>query len=605
MKSALCLLLCLLLASALPAQRYEKVSLRPTPAASPAAVASLLQEARLQGYPAGTTLRLRHAKESPGGRHYEFVLHYQGHDVLDATLLANLDRSGRVISLLSNLQPFSQAGAAPTMDATQLSAYVAQRFGHDPNAQGPFWQQSQPGWRVEAGTLRATYAAEYSQGNTVLRSLIDAASLDILDTRDLGVYHRAAAGPDSTSCTGYIFSPDPLTPTAAAYGGALADGGDADNATLTAARVPVQLNGLTYNGFNYLLEGPYVKIAELENPNIAPVVSASGTFDYTRSQSGFEDVMVYYHIDSYQRYLQSLGFTNLYDTVLFADAHGLNNQDNSHFVPQGTSSRVAFGEGGVDDAEDADVILHEYGHALSYSALPGGNSGSERLGLDEGIGDYIAASYSKSVSYNLWKNTFTWDGHNEFWPGRSASTSALYPPSSPNIYSYGELWATALMEAQGPIGRTVCDRVFFQSLYANAANMSLVDAAYNIFDADSLLYGGAHIQHFKNAFCARGILTGTGAGQACAVGISDPGTALPFTLAPNPSAGEVHIALGKPVTALEVKVRDTQGRLLRTLRPTGSDFSMDLSGLAAGLYFVELSAPGTGRSTQKIELFPR
>jgi Secretion system C-terminal sorting domain len=607
MKPALSLLLGLFLAVLLPAQRYEKVNLRPSPDASPASVASLLAEHRLQGYPAGTTLRLRHAKESPGGQHYEFALHYQGHDVIDATLLATLDHSGRVIALVNNLLPFQSAGQAPAMDVQQLSAWVQARFGNDPQAQGPFWQQSQPGWRVEEDQLIATYAVEYSQGITVLRSLIDAQTLAILSTRDLGVYHRAhtALGPDSATCVGYVFHPDPVSPVAAPYAGNYQDDNDADNSVLTAARVQVPLLGLAFSGGLYRLDGPYVRIAELENPNVTPVTSATGTFDYTRNQSGFEDVMVYYHIDNFQRYLQSLGFTNLCDTALNADSHGLSGQDNSHFIPAGTNSRIAFGEGGVDDAEDADVIVHEYGHALSYSALPGGNSGTERLGLDEGIGDYIAASYSKAISYNFWKNTFSWDGHNEFWPGRSASTSATYPPGTSNIYAYGELWATALMEAQQQVGRTVCDRVFFQSLYSNASNISLVDAAYIILDADSLLYGGAHTQAFKTAFCARNIFSGTGPGQACAVGKADPATELAFQVFPNPTQGQVQVQLKEPATDAVLTLRDTYGRTLLQARPRGLDAQLDLSGLPAGVYLLELQAKGKASTVQRVEVFPR
>jgi zinc metalloprotease ZmpB len=495
---------------------------------------------------------------------------------------------------------------APGMDAAQLNAWVIARFADDPQAQGPFWHTEQPVWLPVAGELQGAYAVEYSQGITVLRSLIDAQSLEVLSTTDLGVYHHAAEGPDSVACTGKIFSPDPLTATAATYGGSYQDDNDGDNAVLTAARVQVPLLGLAFNGNNYLLEGPYVRISDLENPSIAPVMSSTGSFDYTRNQSGFEDVMVYYHIDMYQRYLQSIGFTNLYDTVLNADPHGLSNQDNSHFIPQGFNSRVAFGEGGVDDAEDADVILHEYGHALSYSALQGGNSGQERLGLDEGIGDYIAASYSRSVSYNLWKNTFTWDGHNEFWSGRSASTSQLYPPNTTNIYTYGEIWATALMEVYGQIGRTASDRVIFQSLYSNAANLSLVDAAYIVLDADSLLYGGAHVQQYKNAFCARGILTGTAAGQACAVGRSEASMpALSVQVYPNPTSGQVTVSVDAPVGTLSWQLRDCLGRQVRTAQQNGTQFSVELGDMGAGIYFLEIVAKGFAPTVQRVELLPR
>ena len=43
--------------------------------------------------------------------------------------------------------------------------------------------------------------------------------------------------------------------------------------------------------------------------------------------------------------------------------HGFNGADNSSYSP-GTG-RLQFGEGGVDDAEDSDVVHHELGHGPS------------------------------------------------------------------------------------------------------------------------------------------------------------------------------------------------------------------------------------------------
>src|SRR3712207_7035090 len=35
------------------------------------------------------------------------------------------------------------------------------------------------------------------------------------------------------------------------------------------------------------------------------------------------------------------------------------------------TKNVTFGNGGVDDAEDADIILHELGHAIHDNQVPG------------------------------------------------------------------------------------------------------------------------------------------------------------------------------------------------------------------------------------------
>ena len=127
---------------------------------------------------------------------------------------------------------------------------------------------------------------------------------------------------------------------------------------------------------------------------------------------------VFYHIDKMRRYIESLGFTDVnpqaYSGGILCDPHGLNGDDNSHFIP--SQDRLAWGEGGVDDAEDADVIWHEFGHAIQ-DFIVAGFQGNE--GLGEGFADYWAESYSRSLG--TWAKTdeeynwvYGWDGHNEF-----------------------------------------------------------------------------------------------------------------------------------------------------------------------------------------------
>jgi len=89
----------------------------------------------------------------------------------------------------------------------------------------------------------------------------------------------------------------------------------------------------------------------------------------------------------------------------------LDGDDNSYY----SNGRLVFGEGGVDDAEDADVVLHELGHGL-HDWLTNGSL-SQVQGLSEGCGDYWAQSYSRSLgqwplSAPAYNWMFSWDGHN-------------------------------------------------------------------------------------------------------------------------------------------------------------------------------------------------
>ena len=57
---------------------------------------------------------------------------------------------------------------------------------------------------------------------------------------------------------------------------------------------------------------------------------------------------------------------------------------------------IKLGKGGVDDAEDAEVILHEYGHAIQDSQqVPFGYGASLEAGsIGEGFADYWAVTVS-------------------------------------------------------------------------------------------------------------------------------------------------------------------------------------------------------------------
>ena len=48
---------------------------------------------------------------------------------------------------------------------------------------------------------------------------------------------------------------------------------------------------------------------------------------------------------------------------------------------------IRLGKGGVDDAEDAEVILHEYGHAIHF-AQEFAFASNEAGAISEGFGDY-------------------------------------------------------------------------------------------------------------------------------------------------------------------------------------------------------------------------
>jgi subtilisin-like proprotein convertase family protein len=188
----------------------------------------------------------------------------------------------------------------------------------------------------------------------------------------------------------------------------LADNGNADSAGLANAYVAVDLTHLSapVGGLYYLI-GDYARMEDIEAPANTPPSATVPMFLFHRNVSGFEEVMAYYHVTHSEEYIQTLGFLNINNRSHRIDAHGFNGADNSHYVgsPVGTGY-MAFGDGGVDDAEDADIILHEYGHSIQDNSTTGkyfgnGNNGygNETGAMGEGFGDYWACSsgYASSI----------------------------------------------------------------------------------------------------------------------------------------------------------------------------------------------------------------
>src|SRR5262249_29845093 len=117
-----------------------------------------------------------------------------------------------------------------------------------------------------------------------------------------------------------------------------------------------------------------------------------------RSNDHFEEVMAYYHLDRAQNRIQTvLGFNDVNNRVQVAVADAIN-ADNSFYSPN--TLEINYGKGGVDDAEDADVILHEYGHSIQDNQVPGFGGGDEGA-MGEGFGDYLAASFNSVLSHKI------------------------------------------------------------------------------------------------------------------------------------------------------------------------------------------------------------
>jgi hypothetical protein len=267
------------------------------------------------------------------------------------------------------------------------------------------------------------------------------------------------------------------------------DGSDANAAVLTAQRFSRTLNSITLTGSTYSLVGPYADIRDFEAPSKGLFTQASSTFSFDRNADAFEAVNTYFHIDQSMRYLNvTLGIACMpyqYVGGVQFDPSGLSGADNSHYL--GGTGRIAFGEGGVDDAEDLDVIIHELGHGLHDWITVGGLSNVQ--GLSEGTGDYWAMSYSRSlaqwpIANPAYHYVFNWDGHNPFWGGRTTNYAAVYPGGLTGaIHTDGQIWSTCMMKIWDAIGKNKTDRALWNGLAMTTGSSNQNDAAIAVRQA--------------------------------------------------------------------------------------------------------------------------
>ncbi len=529
------------------------------------------------------SLQLVAHKTSPGGQHFTFEQYFGGFPVFNSQVKINIGHQGKVYSVFDNSYPIASWPNILTRDATAIEGFslagtLASFTGY---AEAEIKEQAVLaviGNQPAAYKMLQLYHAESGDHRLYL---LDKTG-NMMYNRDLNAYAGVPA-------SAYVFNPDPITSAETVYLAPYVDSSDANTAVLRNERVMVSVEAKLVGGL-YFLQNDYFVMADFSNPSQTVASSLTPAFLYNRSQSEFEEVNAYYHLNTFRDYIASLGFTTLTQDLVEVDAHALNGADNSQFSYGGGSPRLFFGDGGIDDAEDADVVIHEYGHALSYFGSPATNFGTERTALDEGFGDYFATSYSRSISNYRWADMFTWDGHNEYWNGRDAATNKVYPADlGGSIHRNGEMWATALMEVWSALGRDVADKLALQTLFSLASNMTFTDAALAYIQADNALYNGDNYNVIHAIMVNRGFLNGIG---IAAIPQQDT-PAFELHNSYGFSHGEAATLINLTDQPMDITVLDITGRAIKHIgNLRGDAFYLSGEQLPAGTYLLQVSAGG-------------
>ena len=324
------------------------------------------------------------------------------------------------------------------------------------------------------------------------------------------------------------------------------DNGDATNAFLDGQRVTVTLKRLDEGIFR--LRGEFVDLTLTGGKSWNFANEPSRIYEYARDDPRFEEVQTYFTVNGVQEYIHSLGFDDdvppangIRDFPSLASAHW--NDEDQSFYSTGDDG-IHMGDGGVDDGEDADIIVHEYGHAIQHnqnSCWGGGDMGA----MGEGFGDYLAGSFYRMVGDATYQAAHAacigeWDAtsYSSDQPPclRRIDGDKKYPGDLVGqVHADGEIWSTFLWGMHSVIGPATLDKLVFEHHFALPCNATMIDAANALLQADVDINGGVNASIIRVAACTRGFFSGSDCG----------GLSLAFTGLPDPaeSGEELELAL--------------------------------------------------------------
>ena len=425
-------------------------------------------------------LRLTGIQNSLMGRHVRFHQYHNGIEVYGAAISIHTNHSGQIRVIHSNYFPQINIGTVASISPEQaISIAIAESGAFDfrkpPHADLVIFPNRNVGQIGDyANAYRLAYRAIVHSRQPVAswEYIIDANTGEPLHRQDL---LRSADG------QGRVFNPNPVV---ALKDFTLMDRGDSADAIPDEAYTDVILPELDGSGF---LDGPYVSTRLTENRANEPTLA----FNYLRDDPRFEEVMVYYHVDAVGRYLKGLGFDFVDNWQIPANVHF--GTIRAAFYDDSEGS-INFGDTGVDTAEDAEVIVHEYGHAILDRQVPNINRG-EGGAIHEGFSDFLAASFFSAVSDGFGDSiVFEWAGSDDPEVAtRSVNSNKRYPRDVVGEpHADGQIWSAALWEIFEAIGRDASIRLVIESHFFLSPDAEFVDAASAILMADQELNGGVN-----------------------------------------------------------------------------------------------------------------
>ena len=469
------------------------------------------------------SLELVATRRSPGVTHVRYQQVFDDVPVRAAQLVVSVTDDGEVVGAADSL-----TGARPDpgveqqveeAEATDIASKAVPEEVRATTAANVVWLQDGEGLRLGWSVAMQT------EGNTSYTVWVDAVTGEVADARETRFDGSRALPAQADGCDGAadepnacIFVPDPV-----AVGGSFPSVDEANG-----RRSVVELLGLD-DPESGALVGEFVNV-ESEFDPAPPVREPDGVWDQTSDEPGFEAVMTYFWVDRAQRLIQELGFDDVRNESFPIVPRFESEVDNAFYDPSVDAIFLGVGSSGEQDAaEDAQVILHEYAHAVLHAQLPNMLFNDAGGAYHEGFGDAFAAlvtlgdTQDPACLYPWFLAPLVGDDC-----GRRLDTDKRFPDDVVNaVHADGEIWSGAvfdvfegLLAAEGLsiadcAGTDDCndvrDRVLTTIVAANeflTGTESLPEIAQGFVLANQAIFDGADAELVERAFADHGLEPG-------------------------------------------------------------------------------------------------
>lgn len=441
-------------------------------------------------------LSLIRTRSSLLGSHQWFQQTYRGLPVVNGWYAKHLDKTGHLSSVTDARKQVpanvTTSATVPANQAAQTAADAATQYARVADKSGGRKSAKQTAVATKLGVVggpgsRLVWQVTSRGTGGSIQTLVDATTKQTLKVTPLS---------DNYDGVGQVFDPNPVV--------ALKDQSldDRDN-----ANYPAVAKAYTYKILPDLTDktrliGKWAKVV-----NKDAVSSKNHLFVYTRDKAGFEQVSAYYAITAAQRYIRSLGLTDVNAEPQKIETNTIPD-DNSFYDP--STDQITMGAGGVDDAEDVEVVQHEYGHAIHDDQVPGFGESLEAGSIGEGFGDYFAVTMSlpQGKGYDP-ACVMDWDATSYTDPPhclRRVDTLKTTDDKTGEVHDDGEIWSAALWDINRALGRTKADKLIIQSQFYYAPDTSFAAAANNVVATARALYGKQTADKVRPFFVKRKIL---------------------------------------------------------------------------------------------------